>query len=101
MANEIGYFEAILAIDATAEVAINNNDYDSIQWFDTSVIAKSVLDSKVTELQTAYDELAYARSRQKIYPSWQEQMDMQYHDNINSTTTWNDAIKTVKDKFPK
>jgi hypothetical protein len=30
-----------------------------------------------------------------------EQMDMQYWDNINGTTTWADAIQAVKDKYPK
>ncbi len=39
--------------------------------------------------------------RKKAYPSWQDQMDMQYWDKINNTSTWQDAVQAVKDKFPK
>ena len=35
------------------------------------------------------------------YPSLQEQMDMQYWDSINGTTTWKDAIAKVKADNPK
>ena len=28
-------------------------------------------------------------------------MDMQYHDNVDGTTTWKDAIQAVKDAYPK
>jgi ribosome-interacting GTPase 1 len=44
---------------------------------------------------------AYKLSRAKEYPSIQEQMDMQYWDAINGTTTWQDAINAVKTKYPK
>ncbi len=37
----------------------------------------------------------------KEYPSWQDQMDMQYWDKINNTSTWQDAVQAVKDKYPK
>ena len=40
-------------------------------------------------------------NRQAEYPSWQDQMDMQYWDKINNTSTWQDAIQAVKDKYPK
>ena len=28
-------------------------------------------------------------------------MDMQYHDNVDGTTTWQDAVQAVKDANPK
>ena len=43
----------------------------------------------------------YQRDRAKEYPSWQEQMDMQYWDSVNDTTTWKDAIAKVKSDNPK
>ena len=60
-------------------------------------------DAKVAELQAAYDEAnaPYKLSRRAEYPSLAEQLDMQYHDSINGTTTWADAIQAVKDKYPK
>jgi len=39
--------------------------------------------------------------RKKAYPSWQDQMDMQYWDKVNNTSTWQDAVQAVKDKYPK
>ena len=32
---------------------------------------------------------------------FQEQLDMQYWDNVNSTTTWKDHIAKVKSDNPK
>jgi len=40
-------------------------------------------------------------TRAAAYPSYQEQMDMQYWDSINGTTTWKDAIAKVKSDNPK
>ena len=48
-----------------------------------------------------YNAQKYARARAKKYPSWQEQMDMQYHDAVDGTTTWQDAVKAVKDAHEK
>ena len=39
--------------------------------------------------------------RASAYPSLQEQMDMQYWDSVNGTTTWKDAIAKVKADNPK
>ena len=36
-----------------------------------------------------------------IYASWGDQMDMQYKDLINGTTTWKDHVAAVKAKYPK
>ena len=36
-----------------------------------------------------------------IYASVQDQLDMQYWDLVNGTTTWKDHVKAVKDKYPK
>jgi hypothetical protein len=47
------------------------------------------------------DPNAYKYQRAPEYPSMQEQLDMQYWDAINGTTTWQDAINAVKAKYPK
>ena len=36
-----------------------------------------------------------------IYASVQEQLDMQYWDAVNRTTTWKDHVAAVKAKYPK
>lgn len=43
----------------------------------------------------------YQEYRQTAYPSIQEQLDMMYHDQMNGTTTWKDAITQVKTDNPK
>jgi hypothetical protein len=52
-------------------------------------------------MQAAFDAAEYKRKREAEYPSVQEQLDMLYHDQVDSTTTFKTAIKTVKDKYPK
>lgn len=47
------------------------------------------------------DPELYKELRQKEYPSLVDQLDMQYWDKINGTNTWEQAIQTVKDKYPK
>ena len=44
---------------------------------------------------------AYKEQRAAAYPSMSEQLDMQYWDKINGTTTWADTIAAVKAKYPK
>ena len=46
-------------------------------------------------------EPSYVELRQAEYPSMADQMDMQYHDNLNGTTVWADTIQEIKDKYPK
>ena len=40
-------------------------------------------------------------ARRVAYASWQDQLDMQYHDSVDGTTTWNEHIDTVKSDNPK
>ena len=40
-------------------------------------------------------------TRRKEYPELKEQMDMQYKDLLNGTTTWKDAVAKVKSDNPK
>jgi hypothetical protein len=46
-------------------------------------------------------ENGYKTARQEAYGSWQQQMDMQYWDKVNDTTTWADHIAQVKADYPK
>ncbi len=43
----------------------------------------------------------YKDKRRLAYPKIQDQLDMQYWDAINHTTTWIDAIQAIKTRFPK
>ena len=43
----------------------------------------------------------YKTARQSAYASIQDQLDMQYWDSVNGTTTWKDHIAQVKSDNPK
>tara|TARA_R110000822_G_scaffold133961_1_gene271434 strand:+ start:677 stop:979 length:303 start_codon:yes stop_codon:yes gene_type:complete len=94
--------KAILKINPKAQVSVNAEDYDQITWYnETTPISKEDIIAKQVELQSEYDALDYARKREKEYPSIQDQLDMQYWDKENNTTTWADAIAKVKTENPK
>ena len=44
---------------------------------------------------------AWKGARVAAYPSIGDQLDMQYHDGEDGTTTWADAIAAVKEAHPK
>jgi hypothetical protein len=62
---------------------------------------EALITAEITRLQAEYDANAYARSRATAYPSLADQADMQFHDAVDGTTTWQDAIQAVKDANPK
>jgi len=59
------------------------------------------VDAGLKKLQDDFDALDYARKRVDVYPSIQDQLDMQYWDKKNGTTTWVDAVAKVKSDNPK
>ena len=46
-------------------------------------------------------QFGYIDARQSAYPYVTDQLDMQYWDAVNGTTTWKDAIAKVKSDNPK
>jgi len=99
----VDIINSILAIKADAYVSVDENNIAKITWHDgnpTNITNQQILD-KQTELQADYDAKQYQRDREKEYPSIGDQLDMQYWDKINDTTTWQDAIQAVKDAHPK
>ena len=91
---------AIKKINSTAEFTINADDINQITWHNgTTPISKADIEAKMVEVQADYDAKQYQRDR--VYPSIGEQLDMQYWDNVNGTTTWKDAVAKVKADNPK
>ena len=95
---------------AIEQLGLNANEYSLDQSVPPHKIIEWSSDNKDSqptddELNTAYTAWVNAndyREKRKIsYPSMQEQLDMQYWDNVNGTTTWKDAIAKVKSDNPK
>ena len=98
----INIIDAVLKINPSAVVTIRGNDINTcvFEWQDgTTPISKADIEAKMLELQAEYDAKQYQRDR--VYPSIQEQLDMQYWDSVNGTTTWKDAVAKVKADNPK
>jgi len=96
--------EAILKINPNAKVTVTGTNLDTceIVWLEnTTPISKTDIQNKITELENEYTNNAYQRNRASEYPTIQEQLDLQYHDQVNGTTKWKDKIKSIKDKYPK
>jgi len=76
---------------------------DVLEWNDTEQTqpTDAEIEAEIVRLQADYDAKQYARDRADAYPSIQEQLDMQYWDSVNGTTTWKDAIEAVKTEHPK
>ena len=102
MENKI--IKAILKINPNAEVTVRGNDINTceIEWHNgTTPIPKADIEAKMVEVQAEYDANQYQRDRATAYPTIKDQLDMQYWDNVNGTTTWEDAIAKVKADNPK
>jgi hypothetical protein len=53
------------------------------------------------EVNAKIAELQVIENRKIAYGSIQDQLDMQYWDSVNGTTTWADHIAQVKSDNPK
>ena len=85
---------------------------DSTGAFDADgnsvTLDQSKIDAARTSLDTAAAAILYRSQRtgaagttDTIYASVGDQLDMQYKDAVNGTTTWKDHVAAVKAKYPK
>lgn len=96
--------DALLSLAPGAQWSIIDEDYATLDWNPANTLVKPSLEEVTAEaarLKAIYDAKEYQRRRVKEYPSIEEQLDMQYWDSVNGTTTWQDAINAVKAKYPK
>ena len=92
--------EALLKLRPNSSFAVFE---DRVEWYDTDIAIPT--DSEIADAEELFleEEAAkeYSRKRETEYPLIEEQLDMQYWDSVNGTTTWKDAIQAVKDAHPK
>ena len=87
-------FSVVVGIDETDTTILSNNpDEFGITW--------TQINEKLIELRAEWDNKDYYRKRAVAYPEIADQLDMQYWDAENGTTTWKDAIEAVKAAHPK
>tara|TARA_X000000368_G_scaffold366160_1_gene312794 strand:- start:464 stop:793 length:330 start_codon:yes stop_codon:yes gene_type:complete len=85
---------------------------DSAGAFDADGNSVTLDDAKVAAARKSLDDAAaailyktqrtgQAGTTDTIYASYGDQLDMQYKDAVNGTTTWKDHVAAVKAKYPK
>jgi len=98
------YIEANSATWDATKVSLQNDgsgDYIKTWTYSFTKPTDSQIASYESAGNTAETLSGVLNKRQTEYPSIQDQLDMQYWDNVNSTTTWKDAIAKVKSDNPK
>ena len=78
-----------------------SNTYNSYIYHDGQTPpSEDEVKTKLAELIAEWDLQEYARNRKEEYDAL-NQLEMQFDDKKNSTTTWDDAIDAIKAKWPK
>ena len=86
------YPNAVSIDDSAGAFDADNNSID---------LDQSKIDEARAALDAEYAALEYSRKRVEQYASIEDQLDMQYWDIVNGTTTWKDHIAKVKSDNPK
>ena len=96
----IDLMTAIQSLRPKAELVVRGEE---IEWLDDvqTQPTDAEIATEMARLQAEYDSKQYQRDRATAYPSLADQADMQFHDAVDGTTTWQDAIQAVKDANPK
>ena len=63
--------------------------------------ARATLDAEAAATLYQRQRTGEAGTTDTIYASVGDQLDMQYKDAVNGTTTWKDHVAAVKAKYPK
>lgn len=102
---EVSLSEIMLQLHPEGGWAVHYANEDQEGGAETLEWTRSDIDAPTDDvIQAKREELTkkiYQDTRQRTYPSIGEQLDMQYWDSINGTTTWKDAIAKVKTDVPK
>ena len=93
---------------AYSEVVTIDGDKALKQDGSQITLVQSDIDAARVTLDAEAAAIAYQQQRtgadgttDTIYLPIQQQLDMQYWDSVNGTTTWKDHIAAVKAKYPK
>ena len=92
-----------LTTEATAEINAAKPLYKQINN-ERLEFSDADYDQAVTDLANSKwndQQFGYIQARQEAYGSIGDQLDMQYKDAVNGTTTWKDHVAKVKSDNPK
>ena len=89
--------KAIIALHSNVATVNGNTESD--------IVAKDINGNTITidwtQVNSWTDPEAYKYQREQAYASIEDQLDMQYWDRVNGTSTWKEHIDAVKAAHPK
>ena len=92
-----------LTVEATAEIEAAKPLYKQVNnerlEFTSADYDQAIIDLANSKWND--QQFGYIQARQEAYGSTGSQLDMQYWDSVNSTTTWADHIAKVNSDNPK
>jgi len=92
-----------LTTEATAEIEAAKPLYKAVNK-ERLEFSDADYDQAITDLANSKwndQQFGYIQARQEAYGSIADQLDMQYKDAVNGTTTWKDHVAQVKSDNPK
>ena len=92
-----------LTTEATAEIEAAKPLYKQVNN-EKLEFSSADYDQAITDLANSKwndQQFGYIQARQEAYGSIGDQLDMQYKDAVNGTTTWKDHVAQVKSDNPK
>ena len=92
--------KAIKLINPNAKFVIRDNNLDTIEWEDTTPIAKADIEAKMLEVENEYNNEDYKRKRQAEYPMLDEVIHALI-DGGDTLTKLQEKRQAVKTKYPK
>ena len=99
--------DAIWHLKNDAQYTMGQEGLSTLVWLDgnSTNITNTQINTKLAELETAYTNNAYGRTRANEYKELKEQLDLLYKDmtagKLDNTGEWHKHIKKVKDDNPK
>ena len=96
----LAYKDQVVSIDDTAGCFDKDNkkvDIDNAKVKE----ARATIDAQEAATLYQRQRTGEAGTTDTIYLPLPLQLDMQYWDSVNGTTTWKDHITAVKSKYPK
>jgi hypothetical protein len=98
-----GVPEALLSLCPTAKWAVDNNDYNTLRWYDNSIPIPTAeeINLEISRLTTEYSITQYQRDRKSEYPPIEDYLDGVVKGDQQQIAAYIAACKAVKIKYPK
>jgi len=99
MISLIQYMQAIKELTNKGfSVTCGEDDEFIINWVDEDTTGVPTHEQIMAKLQQIKPNLDAINNRIKAYPSWQNQLDILFHEGYDG---WKEKIQAIKDLYPK